>query len=355
MPAITLGQRFPTLQTFKDALRDWAVEKNFTPHILDSDRTRVRVGCRSAPDCPFKIRVNFNTKLGFARVTTLEDSHTCAANAGQLVSQNIKRAEIAKVAFLVKAVPQLLEVSKETPVSRIVEAVEKKYGQKIADRQAQKVKRALCTRPCRHCHQFGHSGRNCPLDLAQTNGDEANSENGEADNSPGNDVPGSTSHCPVCSQTGHNRSDCPGAASSEAPNQEASLIEEQLNIAAYAPALPPYPQRGNNFPLDPRIEQNEPAQPLPPQVSVLGGSLPPNRPLGGPSGLNHSLQPGPSSQQRHLQPTPNIPMVRSASNQTTSQNPRLEAARMMQQAARLMQEAARLNFEAARLTASVVD
>lgn len=362
MPTIIEGQHFPSLQTFKDALREWAVEKNFTPHILDSDRTRVRAGCRSAPDCPFKIRVNYNSKLGYARVTTVDDGHTCAASTGQLVPQNIKRAETAKVSFLVKAVPQLLEVTKATPVSRIVEVVEEKYGQKIADRQAQKVKRLLCNRPCRYCHQFGHSGSRCPQRPARMNPNQANGADADADSDSGEWIPRRRVRCQVCSQTGHNRKNCPDAASIEPPNQEVSMIEQQLNIAAYAPALPPNQPGGHNVPVDPQIEDSEPPPPPPRQLSASGGALPSNRPLDGSSGSANNLGSRPSSEPRPSQPASNAQLARPTSNQNTIQNPKLEAARLMQQAARLMQEAARLNFEAARLnfeaarlTASVVD
>ena len=355
MPAIVEGQHFPSLQTFKDALREWAVEKNFTPHILDSDRTRVRAGCRSAPDCPFKIRVNFNAKLGHARVTTIEDGHTCAASTGQLVPQNIKRAETAKVSFLVKAVPQLLEVTKATPVSRIVELVEEKYGQKIADRQAQKVKRVLCNRPCRYCHQFGHSGRCCPQRSAQTNINEVDGADAEADDDPGEWITRRTVRCRVCSQTGHNRKNCPNVASIEPPNQEASMIEEQLNVAAYAPALPPNPPSSNNAPVDPQIENNGPVPPPRPQLSVSGDSLASNRSLDGSSMSTSAVLSRPGSEPRPSHQALNVQLTRPTLNQSTPQNPKLEAARLMQQAARLMQEAARLNLEAAKLTASAVD
>ncbi|KAL8816928.1 MAG: hypothetical protein Q9191_008241 [Dirinaria sp. TL-2023a] len=353
MATIVEGQKFPSLQSFKEALREWAVEKNFTPHILDSDRTRVRAGCRSAPDCPFKIRVNHNSKLGYARVTTVEDVHTCAASTGQLVPQNIKRAETAKVSFLVKAIPQLLEVTKSTSVSRIVEVVEEKYGQKIADRQAQKVKRLLCSRPCRYCHQLGHSVRCCPQRPAQLNPDEVNGADAEADSDPGEWV-NRRVHCQVCSKTGHNRKNCPDSASIDPASQDVTMIEEQLKMAAYAPALPPNPPSSTSVPVDPQIEDNEPA-PAPRQLSVSGGSLPSNRSMDGSSGLPNSLPSRPSSEPRPLQQAINAQLARPTPHQNTPQNPKLEAARLMQQAARLMQEAARLNFEAARLTASAVD
>jgi hypothetical protein len=53
MPDIVQGQEFPTLKDFKKALTDWAIEKNFTPAILDSDNLRVRAGCRYGPFLPF--------------------------------------------------------------------------------------------------------------------------------------------------------------------------------------------------------------------------------------------------------------------------------------------------------------
>jgi hypothetical protein len=46
MAPLFQGQQFASLQQFKDALRAWAVQANFTPAILDSDSHRVRAGCR---------------------------------------------------------------------------------------------------------------------------------------------------------------------------------------------------------------------------------------------------------------------------------------------------------------------
>ena len=46
MPPLARGQVFKSLQEFKKALQEWALEANFTPAILDSDSHRVRVGCR---------------------------------------------------------------------------------------------------------------------------------------------------------------------------------------------------------------------------------------------------------------------------------------------------------------------
>ncbi|KAL8671010.1 MAG: hypothetical protein Q9168_004481, partial [Polycauliona sp. 1 TL-2023] len=169
MPPITTDQTFPSLLAFKAALRDWAIERNFTPHILDSDSHRVRAGCRTSPSCPFRIRCNWNEKRGNARVTTCEDVHTCLSSTTQALAhqhQDIKRAETGRLKFLLDVVPQLLDVSVTTTTSAIIDAVEQRYGQKIPLRQAQKVKREIAGRihgPCRYCNRGGHSRRNCPM------------------------------------------------------------------------------------------------------------------------------------------------------------------------------------------------
>ena len=165
MAAIAEGQVFPSLLAFKKALHEWAIDRNFTPHILDSDCHRVRAGCRSSPDCPFRVRCNFSEKRGNARVTTCEDIHNCVSTSEQKISQTIKRPEAGKLKFLIEAVPKLLKVPEELTVELITQAVERRYGQKLPLRQAQRVKRALGAKPkgpCRQCRQMGHSRKGCP-------------------------------------------------------------------------------------------------------------------------------------------------------------------------------------------------
>ena len=146
MPPIVQGQIFPTLADFKNALRDWAIERNWTPHILDSDSHRVRAGCRSSADCPFRIRANYSVRRGDAKVTTCDDNHSCEpfrTPADGKAHQDIKRAETGKLKFLLEAVPKLMSVTLDTNIVEIIDAIERKYGQKIPTRQAQKVKANL--------------------------------------------------------------------------------------------------------------------------------------------------------------------------------------------------------------------
>lgn len=349
MPEIVEGQRFPTLGDFKEALRQWAIEDNFTPHILDSDKQRVRAGCRSGPGCPFRIRVNYNIKLHAAKVTTVTNEHTCAGNNGQRLQQNCKRSEIAKLSFLVKAIPELLgPINKETRPIEIIEAIERRYGQRLLHRQAQKAKQYIVRKPCRHCHQFGHISRNCPQRPADAEPDPMDDEDSSSE-----ERPRKRSRCLLCFQTGHNRKNCPQKANLEARNQEAAMIQNQLTTAAYAPNLPPGQRFEGTFGLEPVIEdgstmtnQDEQEPPGP------TGPFPPNRSIDAPPGRPNTRDGGQrrSTAQPHVV-APQLPAL--PPQPASAQNPRAQAAQLMQQAASLMQEAARLNFEAARLTASL--
>ena len=349
MPAIAEGQIYATLKDFKWALRNWAVERNFTPHILDSDAHRVRAGCRSAPDCPFRIRANFNEKRGNAKVTTVDDVHTCVSITGQIASQNIKRVETGKLKFLLEAVPNLLPVDEKTKTDEIIQAVEKKYGQTISTRQAQKVKRELCFRKalstfCQLCQQPDHGIQDCPhrqvsisdgtvVGAEDPSGDIVGHLNGgmdEGSSAGGEDRPRTAIRCSVCSQTGHNRKNCPDKPRSEAPPTE----------SRFSPS----------------------AHPGPAPTAFMANGLQSRVPLD-PS-LSNDFHPGMQNVQRTAQPQESVGVARSEAEQNriavigpirSAQATRLEAAKLMQQAAKLMNEAARLNSEAARLTASVAN
>lgn len=332
MAAIVEGQIFPTLQAFKQALRDWAINTNFTPHILDSDSHRVRAGCRSSPDCPFRIRANFSEKRGNAKVTTCDNVHNCVSISEHLVSQTIKRPEVGKLKFLIEAVPKLINVEEEVTVNIIQEAVEAKYGQKIPLRQAQKVKRALGAKPkgpCRECRQMGHSKRTCPQvnnSMTMTDADRIRPnesldyENGGVRVDFSDEEQSRTDRrCSRCFQPGHSRTQCPEGAdplslhNGVGPNYNARTpLTDYMNR-----------QARDETSIDPNLRNG--AQRPNPDISQMQRSHSSN--------VHHD---------QHEQPG-------------TPQDARAEAARLMQQAARLMQEAAKLNFEAARLTASVAN
>ena len=339
MPPIVQGQIFPTLQDFKNALRDWAIERNWTPHILDSDSHRVRAGCRSSPDCPFRIRANYSAKRGDAKVTTCDDNHTCdpfRANAEIRAHQDIKRAETGKLKFLLEAVPKLLNVNLDTNILEIIEAVERKYGQKIPTRQAQKVKASLTDRvkgPCRHCHQLGHTRRHCPQLQASAPGPmtfpQLEREMSRYANEDGDDATYADGGLEL--DPGDNRALNPMAyVANHQPNGHTQLFTQ----------APPQPAPNQT------VFNNMPPNEIPMDPTL-------------PNGVRRlSPREAPIPEQPPIVPNPHIipePNANQNQHTHTPQETRLEAAKLMQQAARLMQEAARLNSEAARLTASVAN
>ena len=358
MPPIVQGQIFPSLADFKNALRDWAIERNWTPHILDSDSHRVRAGCRSSADCPFRIRANYSVKRGDAKVTTCDDNHSCEpfrTPADGKAHQDIKRAETGKLKFLLEAVPKLMTVTLDTNILDIIAAIERKYGQKIPTRQAQKVKANLTERvkgPCRHCHQLGHTRRHCPQLRAPAPGPITFNSMQQDLQRFADETQDDTTYGETTMEIGSSNERAPAPmnyinghqTNGQNPGYPGHDHPQSASSTAYTQ---PYPPR-SGVPVDPDI---------PPRIQRLNSNE-------GPVPMQSAITP---TQQLHQQPpiTPNQQLhtydqlpgqptgAQSQSGNKTPQETRLEAAKLMQQAARLMQEAARLNSEAARLNASV--
>ena len=357
MPALAPGQTFTNLNEFKEALRQWAIEANFTPHILDSDSHRVRAGCRSGPNCPFRIRANYNAKRGDARVTTVDDVHNCEPfNREGPAHQNIKRAETGKLKFLVEAVPTLMNVTLETSIHEIIDIVAQKYGQKIPTRQAQKVKSSLVTRvkgPCRHCHRMGHTRRHCPqlrasapgptdypngsnLDASRNDHDQSNDTYGEdgMDDAFGSGMMDATDYDPSQNQF-HQQHRPP--SNSPYPHSDQTNIDPGLNHGVepeYAPS--------------PIIPRAVPIQQLAPTVPASLRQAQTN--------FSHGENVTPqrnTSRHNNQDPRENNYAPNSASTPRTPAEIRGEASRLMQQATHLMHQAASMNSEATRLLASV--
>ena len=341
MPPIVQGQVFSSLLEFKNALRDWAIERNWTPHILDSDSHRVRAGCRSSPDCPFRIRANYSVKRGDAKVTTCDDNHTCEPfRNSEKAHQDIKRAETGKLKFLLDAVPKLMNVTLDTNVVEIIETVERKYGQKIPTRQAQKVKASLTERvkgPCRHCHQIGHTRKYCSQLRTSAPGpmnymNNGNAAEGLSNYANGHHDDGTYADGGLDFDSGDERASDPiDYSNGHHPNGQNPAF------------IPGQPQ-----PV-PSITSSQPQQ--------IGVAIDPDlanrlqRPNYGEPPV--TIQPVAARNTASTSQPNRAQSGKSTQSARTPQESRLEAARLMQQAARLMQEAARLNSEAARLTASV--
>ena len=284
---------------------------------------------RSGPDCPFRIRCNYHEKNGSARVTTVDDVHTCVSSSGRPASQDIKRAEASKLKFLIEAVPKHMTVVEQTTTKEIIDAVKEYYGQDIALRQAQKVKSALCPKPmalCKRCKKV-HSRKRCPEVLKPRtrlrNGPstQRQTETTDMDWGPTGEVFQVTDQVEAISEP----STYGLAATLSAPLAEVLPIMSVQPDRNEVPEIQQIPTT-----VDPSLTVERPRQPL---RSETRQKNPTTLPMG-----NRSTATG------LIQQLPRTP-----------QETRMEAARLMQNAARLMQEAARLNNEAARLTASVAN
>lgn len=338
MPAIHEGDTFSGLKEFKSALRQWALENNWTPHILDSDSHRVRAGCRSSPDCPFRIRANYNEKRRNALVTTCDDNHNCNTFRpdGGGAHQAIKRAETGRLAFLLETVPKLLAVTAETTIHDIIEAVERKHGQRIPTRQAQKVKSGLCPRikgPCRECHQSGHTRRHCPLITNSASRVVDDSMNTTWNESTMGDTAVDASMDMVATEEGSTGTSYIDAGLNTTGEDRMADPTNLSNLAHERPSqnstrAQTAQMRNNNedecnTTIDPRLDDDY-----------------------------HDIQMNDShgsSYDDRLAP----PQRNQFSSDKTACEVRLEASRMMHEAARLMEQAAKMNAEAARLSASV--
>ena len=359
MPAIEADQSFVNLAAFKDALREWAIERNWTPHILDSDSHRVRAGCRSSPNCPFRIRANYSAKRGDARVTTVDDIHNCEPFTREGPShQNIKRAETGKLKFLVEAVPKLMNVTVETSIHDIITTVERKYGQKIPTRQAQKVKGHLVTRvkgPCRHCHRMGHTRRHCPqlrnsapgpinfsnndgIDFSRnSHGDGDYADGGLADTFDEGDTVDYDNEPPRQANMFHQHS---------RPHPSSPL--NHVNENGIDPSLGVAVDRSyGTTPVPPRLAPIQP--PLSASQIALQqahqNSVPRNHSIPRSNAAQLNREVTQDSASAELPPNPNL----------TPAEARREALRLMQQASVLMQQASKMQAEASRLMLSIPD
>lgn len=304
--SIKEGDTFNSLQEFKASLRRWAISENWTPHILDSDKFRVRAGCRSASGCPFRIRANFNATKRRVLITTCISRHTCFQfrDHENPLHQNIKRSETGKLKFLLEEVPRLLEVNTDTHVQEIVNVIEQKFGQKIPIRQAQKVKTALTPRilgPCRECRQIGHTRRHCPQREQSTTV---------------NDV-----HLSIDEDA------------RQAANGLHSTGEDHQNIAD-GDTLQDVPATGAIITdLEERQRRHATSSHSSCDSAIATAC----------AASSDRLQPSPNSV------SPGLVHAEEPQSTVTAAETRLKASELMHRAASLMEEAAKLNFEAARL------
>jgi len=131
-----VGQVFESIDNFKEALRNWAIVDHFEYRWSFSDSQRCRAICVHK-DCDFAVRCNAYPAQGCAKVTILVPDHHCAGNAP------LARAQASRLAWLEQVVPTVLKVDAKTTSQAIVDVVKLNFGQTIAAKQAQRVRRSI--------------------------------------------------------------------------------------------------------------------------------------------------------------------------------------------------------------------
>lgn len=350
---------------------------------------------RTSPNCPFRIRCNFNTKNGVASVTTLDNVHTCTSRS-RVGEPNIKRTETCKLKFLLEVVPQLMTVDRSTPTKAIIDAVKARYGSEIAMRQAQKVKATLIPKSTEQsscaCGSTDHAPENCPNErqpgFPQQN--DSPTENSQTDVQVMEDIqatPAIPPPPPPAQNQAQRKSSRglqqPAAHKAQAYNSNRPAIDPELineNSASYGfmnqssssplrthasvPVLPPpsqpqpHHQQPQQQPIQQEQQQNQHQQHHQQQQQHQQQQLQQPQQQQQQQQQQHQASLGPVSSITdqtisHAGPSPQNPSAAIPQQPPSATDVRLEASRLMSLAAQHMQEAARLNAEAARLTASV--
>ena len=285
---------------------------------------------RTSPGCRFKIRANYDAAHGYAKVTNCFDVHDCSSQIGDAASQRTKRAETAKLAFLLENVPKLIDINTDTSTRAIIEAVKQKYGQELAIRQAQKVKARLILRLKSPSRISSNTSPNRPEPVVVREAIAATNVHSDATQ-------------PVNCTEGHSMR-AQGVHESVPTFTSPATIES--STAASAHALPAISVAfGHNM-------DDQPARTIQGTSQRSPVSRHEQRPS---SSTTHTAQSGHTGTSGNVRLDHSRAPVLPLSTTSSPQEVRMEAARLMQNAARLMQEAARLNAEAARLTASVAN
>ena len=110
---IAEGDSFESFRALKDAVKLWAITAKFAYTVVDSDKQRVRIGCRGERGCPFRVNARWKENVERALVTKVVDRHICLG--GVILGHQIT----SSMTWLKQEIPRLLEVDKKTTTKSI--------------------------------------------------------------------------------------------------------------------------------------------------------------------------------------------------------------------------------------------
>ncbi|RYR04293.1 uncharacterized protein [Arachis hypogaea] len=76
-----VGQLFPTMESFKKALKDYFVHEGKDVLYIKNEKLRVRAAC-AGKECPWLIFTSWNSSKGCFQIKTLYNEHNCGRDFG---------------------------------------------------------------------------------------------------------------------------------------------------------------------------------------------------------------------------------------------------------------------------------
>lgn len=146
---LLVGQRFNSLEDFKSAIRSISVRQHWDLRVVRSNKKSVVLGCRSSPNCYFRVVCRANKNATY--ITSLQDTHSCRRNLAAPGSTPA-RSEVSHVRFLMGEIPKLFDMKSKIKGQEVVEAVKRYHGYDISMRQAQRALTKLQPRQSRSSH-----------------------------------------------------------------------------------------------------------------------------------------------------------------------------------------------------------
>lgn len=152
---LLVGQRFSSLEEFKSAIRNISVRQHWDLRVVRSNKKSVVLGCRSSPNCYFRVVCRANKNATY--ITSLQDTHSCRRNLASPGSTPA-RSEASHVRFLLNEIPKLFDMKSKIKGQDVVDAVKRYHGYDISMRQAQRALTKLQPRQSRggHAHLADH-------------------------------------------------------------------------------------------------------------------------------------------------------------------------------------------------------
>ncbi|KAJ6385535.1 hypothetical protein OIU77_028673 [Salix suchowensis] len=127
-----VGQEFPDVKAFRNAIKEAAIAQHFELRIIKSDLIRYFAKCASE-GCPWRIRAVKLPNVSTFTVRSLEGTHTCGRNAQNCHHQ-------ASVDWIVSFIEERLRNNTNYKPKDILHDIHQQYGITIPYKQAWRAK-----------------------------------------------------------------------------------------------------------------------------------------------------------------------------------------------------------------------